>query len=84
MSGDFCIDVNNNVEDLIRSSVDGSLAQELLIYYTTDCDTSNSVTDAIVEAQELVLQIASTTLPSMYEVGTCRENDVKELSSRAM
>lgn len=57
MSGDFCIDAEANVQDLIRTGVDGELAQELLVYYTTDCTSDNSVVLAIKEAQEGIIEV---------------------------
>lgn len=68
-SGDFCVDPDSSTQTLLVENPDEEKTLAgLVVYYTGDCTSENTLIDVIVAAQEVAIPIIEVVLPTVYEV----------------
>lgn len=68
LSGDFCIEADQNAYDLIINSNSNEMQQQLLLYYTGDCTTDNTIVDTIIASQTTAMEIIEMAMPVLDAV----------------
>lgn len=74
LSGDFCIEADQNAYDLVMKTESDEMVQEILLYYTGDCTTDNTIVDTIILAQNVALEFIKAALPALSRIeGLCTD-----------